>query len=71
MGDMLFFSDESFFHLSESQLFFLLRENMNICVCRELVNNGRPPRTSECAHTQKHIGKQPHMRTHTFALWAG
>lgn len=65
MGDMLFFSDESLFHLSVSQLFFLLRENMNICVCRESVNNGRPHKDLwMCTHTEAHRQTTTHAHTH-------
>lgn len=51
-GDMLFSSDESFFHPSVSQLFFLLRENMNICVCFESVNNGTTTQGPLNTHTE-------------------
>lgn len=62
MGDTLFSSDESFFHLSVSQLFFLLRENMNICVCCESVNNGRPHKDLlMCAHTEAHRQTHTHI----------
>ena len=73
-GDMLFSSDESLFYPSVGQLFFLLRENMNICVCCESVNNGtiaQGPLNTSTTHIHTHTHTHTHTQTRTLALWLG